>query len=312
MLYLDINLDQIPVDADLIRRVPYGLATYYLALPLARENGRVSVVMAHPENQAAVHVLHRLLQAEIVPLKGAVGAIQSALSRLYPAPQPVHQRVLAWSDDPTWETAVSTTATLFGQALTTPLEILPTGSSGADQLRAQAQTGCYSLAVLHMTPPLNDMLGRSATPLLLVRGPYQPVRRILLAMRGYTSDDRVLDWIVPLAQQQQTSLILMPLVDSHALDIRKYIRPDNPAGQHLQLCVHHLQQAGVETTLKLRQGPPIHQVVEELAQESYDLLVIAAEARGDFVRQILDALSAQQVHVGRPIFILRPPTMITA
>ncbi len=34
-------------------RVPHEMALYYMALPLAREDGEVSVAIAHPENAAA-------------------------------------------------------------------------------------------------------------------------------------------------------------------------------------------------------------------------------------------------------------------
>lgn len=103
--FFDLNLNTISIDAELAKQVPYALSSYYLALPLARENGRVSVIMAHPENAAALQTLGRLLDAHIVLVAGSATAIQTALAHIY-HPDAAATPVLAWSDADEWHTAV--------------------------------------------------------------------------------------------------------------------------------------------------------------------------------------------------------------
>jgi hypothetical protein len=44
-----------------------------------------------------------------------------------------------------------------------------------------------------------------------------------------------------------------------------------------------------------------------VAQGDYDLVVIAAEAHGQFVAEVLDQLDGQHLHTTRPILIIKPP-----
>jgi nucleotide-binding universal stress UspA family protein len=80
----------------------------------------------------------------------------------------------------------------------------------------------------------------------------------------------------------------------------------------LELCLSDLNKANVQVSLRLRQGNPVEQIVTELAQGDYDLLVIAAEARGDFVLNVLSRIDAAGVLPTQPMLIIKPPVEPTA
>lgn len=58
-----------------VRQIPYGMALYYMALPLAYEEEQASVIMAHPENRTALIRLSDLLNADVVLVRGTREAI---------------------------------------------------------------------------------------------------------------------------------------------------------------------------------------------------------------------------------------------
>ena len=116
-LYFDMGTFANNADRELLNQIPRQVAAYYLALPLAREAGQVTVVTAYPENVAALGVLARLLHAQIVPVASPETDLQAAIARIYPASAPLAQSILVWTDEPEWSEAVIRTARAFGRAL---------------------------------------------------------------------------------------------------------------------------------------------------------------------------------------------------
>jgi hypothetical protein len=308
-VYLNLDLNHIRVDPELIARVPYGLATYYQALPLAQEGNLVSVVMAYPDNKAALAVLSRLLKANVVPVRGSAEAILSAIGRLHPNEVIPEQKILAWSADPGVAAAVTSLANTFSKLPGKALTVLSSNSLHLNTVLASARTGQYNLAVINPPKgyPLIELLKSSATPLVLVRSNYYPLRRSLIVLRGYSSDDQVLDWIVPLASQPGGTVCVMPLTEAPTRSLADLLRANGLAKQHVEGCVRRLEAKGIQPSLKFRQGHPVSQVADELEQGEYDLLVIAAEGQGDFVARVLTEIEQRGVHKERPVFILKPP-----
>ena len=56
-LYFDLNAFADTTDSELLKRVDRRVASYYLAVPLAGEDNRVTVATAYPDNAAALRVL---------------------------------------------------------------------------------------------------------------------------------------------------------------------------------------------------------------------------------------------------------------
>ncbi len=313
--YLELDINSIVVDAPLARQLPFALAAYYLALPLGRENGRVSVAMAYPDNQQARRILSDLLHAEIVPLRATVPAIWQALSTVYEAEPPHGRGILAWCGAESaakWGTAVGQAAQTLAQCWPAPVTTLSDPTISLGTALTLTASGHYQLGIY---PPLQDhelalALAQAQNHLFFVRDSQSSplsFQHILVIMRGFASDERTLEWLIPLASHQQAKLTLMPLMSGKAMDFAHYHQPDSAAGQHLARCLQPLYRAGVSVDLKFRQGDIRQQVIEEVRGDTYDLLAITAEAEGTFVHQIITAVDEQAVHHGRAIFVLKPP-----
>lgn len=309
--FLELNLDEVTVDPALVKRVPYALAMYYLALPLAQENGHVSVALAHPENDAALATLSNLLQAEIVPVRSQSDKIRTALQRLHGLNGRPAQRIMMWSATPEHGPAVRQMAAIFAKMHDTPAPVLDAGQVEIEAALAVAQESHATLVVLSPPPDrtLDEVVSRSSGSLVLVRGEHRPIKSILVAARGYASDDQVLDWLEPLVRQQRAQVTLFPLLGLPTLDLDDIFCGDGPAKRHLDHLLQRLAGEHLAASLRVRAGDPAAQVVAELREGDYDLLVIAAEAHGQFVTRVLAAMQEQGVHRDRPIFILKPADM---
>lgn len=306
-LQLDANF--VTIDVPLAQRVPYALSRYYLALPLGQDNDSVSVAMAYPENAKARQVLSRLLRARVVPVFTPVEWLLPVLERVYCPENREKHNILAWYERPDWETAVTMATTILKDTLHTPVTTYSAADLSLNKVLNLAATGQYELVV--MPPPAHSMLStvlnRAASSLFFVRGQQPTIQRILVVLRGFASDERALDWLSPFAWQQQAVFTLMPLVNGSGLHWHPYHPQDSPAGQHLERCLHRLQTRGITINLKYRFGNTIEQVIDEVSGNTYDLLALAAEAKGDFVSQVMTAIDQHNVHGNRAIFVLKPP-----
>ncbi len=215
---------------------------------------------------------------------------------------------MAWSADPDLSGAVRQLANTISQGLDIPSANLPAPALNLERVLAAARQGQAVLTVLNIpagqTPYL---LTQSATPMLLVRGPHLPLKRILMVWRGFSSDNGLINWMIPFAHRLNCRINVMPLTEPSPRGLPDLLSAHGPAKQHLEECLHLLEAKGIQSNLKFRQGQPEEQIVNELADHDYDLLAIAAEGQGEFVNRVLTALETQNVHSGRPIFILKPP-----
>lgn len=306
--YLSIHLNNIPVDESLVNQIPSGLALYYLALPLARENGSVSVAMARPDNRAALAALGGLLGGHIVPVRGSAEEIRAAILHHHALEQAPEPRILAWSETAELQSAVSFMADLYGVALGIPVVSLDATQVDSETMLTIAREGGYALTIL--TPPTNItlpvLLRRSTTPMLLVRGDHCRIQRLLFASRGYASDNQVLEWMMPIWKKGQ-SVTWLPLLKSSLPGLAGALSINGPIRQQIEQRLQRLEQHDIPVQLRLRQGPLADQVATEVLQEAYDLLIIAAEGQGDFVAEVLQRIDACGAHSNRPIFILKPP-----
>lgn len=306
---LQIDLNSVTIDAPLAQRVPYALSRYYLALPLGQDSGSVSVAMAYPENVKARQVLSCLLQAQVVPVFTPAERLLPVLERIYGPENQEHHAILAWYEQPEWETAVTAAAAMLSDTHHVSANSYSSNELSLDEVLSLAATDEYEMVVMPSPAPsmLPTILNQAATPLFFVRGQQPSIRRILVVMRGFASDERALDWLTPFAWQQQAAITLMPLVNGSGLHWHPYHRQGSSAGQHLERCLQRLQTRGITVNLKYRSGNAIEQMVDEVSGDGYDLLVLAAEAEGSFVGEVMMAVDQYKAHCNRAIFVLKPP-----
>jgi hypothetical protein len=315
-LYLDLNAfaemnTGTPADSDLLRRVDRRVATYYLAVPLAGEDNRVTVATAYPDNADALRMLERLLQAAVVPVSSSEDDLQAAIARIYPDIVPGEGAILAWTDDPAWAEAVIATANAFGSLAGRPVVILDSSETLDDVLARAGYDFSLLVARASDEAALARLVRRSPVSLLLVRGDYAPADHVLVALRGFGSDRETLDRVLPLMSRPGAGATVLPLSHPGSTRFNNMAAGHSPARRHLQTFLRDLNQQDVRVAVRLSQGDPASQIVTELGQGSYGLLVVAAEAEGDFVRRVLARIEAEAVWPGKPVLIVKPPVRLT-
>ncbi|RPJ03052.1 MAG: hypothetical protein EHM39_00385 [Chloroflexi bacterium] len=314
-----LSLSRISIDPALARTLPRRLAYYYQALPLARDDNELTLVMAHPENQAAVAVLQAVLGEHIVPVQGAGDEIKATLGTIWAGEKDLGtSRVLAWGASPEHAAQVATVADLVARAFSAQVTFLDASQSSLETVLTVAREGQYSLTVIDA--PQGELLSRvlrlSSTPVLLVRGTLLNLRRILLVLRGHSPDDSVLDWIIPLAQMGQATVTLLtvtpptvrglPSKSGMTAGLGSFLSPEQETNQHVMACGQRLTAAGIQGQLKLRQGELEHEIAGEVGQGCYDLVTIAAEAHGDFVQRVLSRIDGVAADCRLPVLVIKP------
>ena len=78
-----VDLQELTPDLEMLRLIPAGVAQRCLALPLRRENGKLVVVLAEPQNLSVISELRFTAGMEIEPRLGFAGEIQVAIEQWY-------------------------------------------------------------------------------------------------------------------------------------------------------------------------------------------------------------------------------------
>lgn len=306
--YLSLDLDTVNIDTTLAQRLPPGLAAYYLALPIGSEDGFVSVAMAHPENESALVVLAALLGGPIVPVRATDVAIRQALGRMadtFPAAQP---RVLVWSADSLSLDTAGTIASLFARAVDAAVTIVGASELDFETALTVAREGAYDLTVVSApveTTPVR-LLAQATTSLVFLSALPVALLRILVVLRGYSADCQALEWLASLMRQPGAAVTLLPLLPAAQSGVPSPLSLRGAQNHHLQECLHHAALHDVPVFVRFRQGTAADQIVAEVRDGAYDLVVIAAEGYGRFVSRVLARL--EQTGSRKQCFlILKPP-----
>lgn len=141
----------------------------------------------------------------------------------------------------------------------------------------------------------------------------RPLRRILLLVRGEATDEATVEWGLRLGRisnSEVTLLVVLPgsLSDSgrHTCALSDLLAGHSLPGKYVRRVLRRLVDAGVNTTLKLNQGPPERQVRQEVTQEEYDLIIISAEPSGRLLEKRLEPLiTALLMWTEQPLLIAR-------
>lgn len=311
-LYFDLNAfgSGETADSELLRLVNRRVASYYLAVPLAGEDNRVTVATAYPDNAAALGMLQRLLQAEVVPVSSSEDDLHEVIARVYPAPAPAGGPILVWADDPAGTDSAAAAANAIARAncagVPQPVVILDAPATLDDAL---ARAACdFSLLVARVPDDESAarLVARSPVSLLLLRDEFAPIDHVLVALRGYASDHETLDRVLPFLAHGGATATVLPLAQSAATDLNDLLDDDAPARRHLRAFLRDLDRSPVPVDVRLCQGDPVSQIAGEMAHGRYALLVLAAEGEGRFVRRVLSRLERDGLP-RRPVLVVKPP-----
>ena len=295
-----LSLQDINLDIQLARQLPRRLAYYHLALPIARDDEQITVAMAHPENQQVIKVLEATLDATVIPVHSFAEMIRQALDRVWQTPLPVTTlNVLYWaqsSDD--LDHSAEYVETMLG-ALGHDFRVERTTASEIPEENTDL------VIAIPSSPQKLDALFRTAASLLILRNPLHQPRNILHILRGHIPDYRVLDWLIPIAQQNHAVVTLLIDVDEEKTlvsELGNFLTAQDKRYAHVTECRLRLTEMNVAGRLKIRQETLLNAVRDELTEYSYDLVAIAAEAYGDFAHQV-----SRVIDTHAPAFLVVKP-----
>ena len=304
------DLTKIKLDPELLARVPLVLCRYHQVLPLAREDGRVSVAMVYPRNIAARDMLTSLLEAEIVSVQISEHALQEALQRL--------AALTSASTDDLPHILLHAPG-IAATALLMRLSSVVAAAVGGDcaciqspeiSLAATLAVASASHSRLVAVPMMDaaaweDLLQRTPTSLLLAATADAPVTQILVVLRGHGADMQALSWAVAIAVAESAHLTLLLLPDSPTTDLQSLLDPESQAGRHVAAAVKLVSSQGIEPRLRLRQGDCIRQIVEEVATHRYDMVALCAERHGEFTAAVMRQLASDAPRL-RALLLCKP------
>jgi nucleotide-binding universal stress UspA family protein len=250
--------------------------------------------------------------------------IDAMLAAIWPPPIYRAMRLMVWGQPGPVTAEVQAYAQRLSNLLDGHLVYLPaeahTGTA-IETLTEAADVG-YNLIALgqHEQSLLDRLLGgpltqrvvdKVPTSLLVAHQPRWPLRKILLVARGTGSDEAMLDWVVRLAQPTGslvTILALTPYLPSTRTetDFSTVLATNTEPGRQLQRLARGLTDGQVKSIVRLRQGQPETQLGQELAEESYDLIVLAAEPEDGLLRRMLGEFVGPLLRwVDRPVLIVK-------
>jgi nucleotide-binding universal stress UspA family protein len=326
-----LTLDKVVVDPALARRLPPVLAFRYHALPIAKDNGHITVVMADPDDRTACEAIATSLGTKPYLVRADPATIDKRLAELWPAEtQRPPLRILVYHQASPIADEVAAYAQYLGNLLHGQLSYSSTRQGAEislDDLVKQAGCG-HDLVIfgepdqslvkrLFSGPAGCQAVERLPASVLVARQPRRPIKKILLVTRGCETDNIAVDWLVRLAQPDKATVTVLALVPTSAVmyqhaatymphGLVDWLTTDTPLGHQLRRITQQLANWEVEGTLRFRQGSLERQIQSEVDAGDYDLIVIAADASEWWLRRLLGEVVNPLLHwADRPVLIAK-------
>jgi len=266
---------------------------------VAEQGGRITVVMADPEDDEAISAIASILGREPCVVQGDVRTIDAWLARFWGRVPHDRLKLLVWAPDGPAASGLGAYGRSVGQLL--DAEVTDASCVGcAATLARQYGEPPYDLLLVGeaagalVEPWLAAEAPRRGLPpaILVVPRPRWPVTRILLIACGVESDAVAAEWVLRVARPDTTTVNVLALVPplaaqhggcraAHARGARErqglpaLLSADTPRGHELQEVARRLEEQEIRSSLRMRQGPPEWQIRRELTGEDHDLVVMA-------------------------------------
>ena len=321
------TLSDFAFDPDVARRLPSALAFRYLALPVAEESGRITVLIADPYHQEAVKEVAAALPHPPYFVKGDPAMITHLLNQVWSkeAQTDILRLLVATPPGP-----IAAPFRAYVQRLGNLLQSqiiylpLPEDAAALDTLSQQTNQQTDLVAVQEPTGSwLSQLLPNSVaqkvlrhipTSILLARQPRWPLRRLLLTIHGHECEEALLNWVLRLAQPVKAAITLLAVTPAHpwlynregrALQgLSALLEPDTPLAQHARQIAQQITQAGLQGELRLRQGPPTEQVRQEILSCDPDLILTCGRA-DETTHWFSDFILSSHRWPDRPVLLVR-------
>jgi nucleotide-binding universal stress UspA family protein len=218
----------------------------------------------------------------------------------------------------------------YAQAFGALLGVRPTRVTAEDGIDALFSTNDLIILGGHCQALIRRALSRSSTEgeralgpaappvaVLAAQKPRWPLQRILLVLSGDAGDHAAVDWALRLARPAVADVTVLAVVppvpgmyrglSRMEQTLRSLLTTDTALGNQMRQAGARLVEAGVESTLRLRQGSPEHQVCREVAESAHDLIVMATNPCRWWLRRLKgDPVCWLLSRIDRPLLFVEP------
>jgi len=294
------SASDVPLDLPVARRLPADLAFRYLALPIAEESGRVTVLMVDPTDEVAVAAVAAALGHLPYLVRSDPELMTTLLRKVWPEPMPALLRLLVATPPGPVVAPVRAYVQRLGNLLNSQIIYFPlpeqdsdlttlgeTATTQADLVALDEPARSWLLQLLHGSVA-QEALRRIPTSLLFARQPRWPLRRLLLILKGEVGEERGLSWVLRLAKPAAAIVNLLLVFPGSTWLYNRESRAwqgagallgaETPLGQAALQAAQQLAEAGIPGQLCVRQGHPTEQIRAEIATGNYDLVVMCGRA----------------------------------
>jgi nucleotide-binding universal stress UspA family protein len=321
-----IELGGIKPDPALAIRIPAELAKRLRLVPIAEDQGRVTIAMADPNDVGAQEVVQEIFGRRAYVVRCDGDSIDRLLGEIWPEEGQSGMRILACAP---WEPASKAfrdyaehiAEQLKGDlhwaefAAEPGVRGLPGGgrSTPWDMILCPAPV----IGGRHCRRTLRELyhcvLRRKST-LLLTPEPRWPIRRIMLLMQCGEVDLQALKWVWRLSTPGNTSVTILTFIPPvpamylglrrMAVDIGDVLSTNSELGVHLRQAAAQLEQWRIEGHLRIRQGAPEWELRSELQEGPFDLIAVGGLARSPLGKFLLPDLAEMALSLSpHPVLI---------
>jgi nucleotide-binding universal stress UspA family protein len=325
-----LALDSLVMNPKLARRLPPALAFRYHALPVAEDKSRITVAMADPDDATARAAVAAALGTRLYIVQADPAAIDGVLAETWPEEARHALRLLVYHQTSHIADEVQAYAQYLSRILGSDLSYLQKVANADDSFDDLTHAGCNhdlvifeetdQLLVERLSPgPVHLRVAKQVlASVLIARRPRWPLRRLLLVIRDQETDDIAVDWTVRLAEPSDANITVlaivphMPAMCNQAARLQhglaEWLATDTALGRQMRRIARRLVNWETKGTLRFRQGPPDWQIQCEVSEGDYDLIVIAADPPGHWLRRLSGELVNPLLRrVDRPVLIAKPP-----
>jgi nucleotide-binding universal stress UspA family protein len=324
-----LALDSLVLNPRIARRLPPAVAFRYRALPLAGDSDHITVAMADPDDVIARAAVADALGTQPYVVYSDPEAIDELLAEIWQEETYLPPRLLAYCE----ASPIGDRVKAYGQWLAdllgghlTHFRTAVEGDATLDDLIKEAPS--YDLVIfgepdqnliqrLLLGPANLKAAEQVPSSVLVAHQPRQPMRHILLIIRGQETDEVALDWAVRLAQPSQANVTVlavishMPTTYDHVTRMQRglaqWLATDTTLGRQLRRIAQHLVSWETRGTLRFRQGPAETQIQREVVEGDYDLVVIAADPASWWSRRVFGELVTPLLRcTDRPVLVAKP------
>lgn len=187
-------------------------------------------------------------------------------------------------------------------------QVVRRGKTAVSEIVSECQQGNYDLVVLgtRLVPGLSlfkrSSVARTVTkkvpiPVLVVKQAPQSLRRFLICTSGLEEDPAVINFGLELASKAGAAVHLLYVADplpqmysgleTMEETVEELLESGTPIAENLQRAVKLLSEAAIETRLIKRHGLVVDEILKEIEETDYDLVVVGASEREAFWQSLI-------------------------